>query len=90
MAEQFADLIERSAFSKQIGGQCVAEEMCTFASGVDARADQRPPDDGGDCDGVRETMNGRSMSKEYMTTHTARTTRPQVDCNRFTDVSWQR
>ncbi len=47
MAEQFADLVERSAFSKQIGGQCVAEEMCTFASGVDASADQRPPDDCG-------------------------------------------
>ncbi len=59
MAEQFADLIERSSFSKQIGGQCVAEEMRTFASGVNARADQRPPDDCGDCDGVRETMNGQ-------------------------------
>ena len=86
MAEQFADLIERSSFSKQIGGQCVAEEMGAFADRIDASADQRPPDDRGDCDGVRETTNGRPMSKENTTADTARTARAQVDCDSFTDV----
>ncbi len=90
MAEQFADLVERSAFPKQIGRQCVAEEMCAFASRIDASADQRPPDDCGDCDGVCETTNGSSMSKEHMTADTARTARAQVDCDRFTNVGRQR
>ncbi len=90
MAKQLADLVERSALSKQIGRQCVAEEMGAFADRIDASADQRPPDDCGDCDGVRETMNGSPMSKENMTADTVRTARAQIDCDSFTDVGGYR
>jgi hypothetical protein len=91
MAEQFADLVERSAFPKQIGCQCVAEEMGAFAGRVDASANQRPPDDRGDCDGVRETTNRSSMSEKNMTTDTTWTARAQVDGDGFTNVGrqWQ-
>ena len=60
-----------------------------LSGGVDASADQRPPDDCGDRNGVRETMNGCSMSKEHMATDATRTARAQVDCDRLTDISRQ-
>ena len=75
---------------KQIGRQCVAEEMGAFAGRIDASADQRPPDDRGDCDGIRETTKRSSMSEKHMTADTARTARAQVDCDGFTNVGRQR
>src|SRR2546425_13175647 len=86
MAEQFTNLVQRSALSKQIGRQCVSKEMGAFAYRVDASADQRSPDDRGDGDGVRETTKGSPMSKENTAADTARTARSQVDCDSFTDV----
>ena len=89
MTEQFADLVERSALPKQIGRQRVAEQMGAFAGRIDASADQRPPDDGGDGDGISETAEGSSMSEEDMTAGTARTADAQVDCDSFTNIGWQ-
>jgi hypothetical protein len=89
MTEQFPDLVKRCAFSKQIGCQCVAEEMGAFAGRIDASADQRPSDDRGDCDGISETAKRSSMSEKHMTADTARTASAQVDCDSFPNVGWQ-
>jgi hypothetical protein len=74
MAEQFADLVQRSALPKQVGGQCVAEEMGAFAYRIDAGADQRPPDDRGNCNRVCKTTDGSAMSKENTAADATRTT----------------
>ena len=89
MTEQFPNFVKRCAFSKQIGRQCVAEEVGAFAGRIDASADQRPPDDCGDCDGIPETAKRSSMSKKHTTADTARTASVQVDCDSFTNVGWQ-
>ena len=89
MTEQFPDLVKRCAFSKQIGRQGVAEEMGAFAGRIDARANQRPPDDCGDCDGIPETAKRSSMSEKHMTAGTARTASAQVDCDSFPSIGWQ-
>src|SRR5436190_21265647 len=61
--------------------------MGAFAYGVDTSADQRSPDNRGDCDRVRETAKGSPVSQENTAADTARTARPQIDCDSFTDVS---
>jgi hypothetical protein len=86
MTEQFPDLVKRCAFPKQIGRQCVAEEMGAFAGRIDASVDQRPSDDCGDCDGIPETAKRSSMSEKHMTADTARTARAQVDCDSFANI----
>src|ERR1035438_10209806 len=60
--------------------------MGAFAYRVDASADQRSPDDRGDCDRVRETTKGSPVSKENTAADTVRTARPQIDCDSFTNV----
>jgi hypothetical protein len=90
MPEQFADLVQRSALPKQVGGQCVAKKMGAFAHRIDASADQRPPDNRGNCNRVCKTTNGSPMSKENTAAGAARTTRAQVDSDSFTDVGRQR
>ena len=89
MTEQFPDLVKRCTFPKQIGRQCVAEEMGAFARRIDARTDQCPPDDCGDCDGIPETAKRSSMSEKHMTAKTARTASAQVDGDSFPSIGWQ-
>jgi hypothetical protein len=90
MAEQLADLVERSTIPKQLSGQCVAEEMGAFAGRIDTRVNQRSSDDRGDCGGVCETAKGSSMSEKNMTADTVRTARAQVDCDSFPNGGGQR
>src|SRR2546427_7291971 len=63
--------------------------MGAFAGRIDASANQRPSDNRGDGNGVRETTNGSSMSEKNTTAETARTARAQVDCDGFTSVGRQ-
>jgi hypothetical protein len=86
MTEQFPDLVKRCAFSKQVGRQCVTEEMSALADRIDTSADQRPSDDRGDRNGIPETAKRSSMPEKHMAAYTARTASAQVDCDGFANV----
>jgi len=90
MAEQFADLVEGNFLPEQVGGQRVAEQMRSLARRIDASVYQRPPNDGGDGDGVCKTTHRSSMSKENSATGTAWAAEAQIACDGFTNVAWQR
>src|ERR1035438_4437068 len=64
--------------------------MRSLFRSIDASVYQRPPNDGGDGDGVCKTTHGSSMSKKNSATGTAWAAEAQIACDCFADVGWQR
>jgi hypothetical protein len=90
MAEQFVDLVEGNFLPEQVSGQRVAEQMRSLARRIDASISERPPNDGGDGDGVCKTTHWSSMSEENSATGRAWAAEAQIACDGFADVAWQR
>lgn len=90
MTEQFADLVEGSSLPEQVCSQGMAEQMRSLPSRIDASVYQRPPDDCGNGDGVRESTNRSFMSKENPAADTGRPAGVQVERDGLSDIGWQR
>src|SRR5450631_2496172 len=90
MSEQFSDLIKRSTLPKQISCQCVTEEMGALANRIDAAADQCPPNNRGNSNGMCETTNRCPMSEKNTPALSARASRMNIDCDSFADIRWHR
>jgi hypothetical protein len=64
--------------------------MGALADGIDAAADQCPPDNRGNRNGMRETANRSPMSKENASARSAWTPRMNICRDSFTDIRWHR